>query len=126
MASPKVRVGVVDDNRSVAEIISEVLGSRDFECFDAYDGRGAIELAKSRRLDILILDFVLPDLDGLEVVRRLEALGVSVPTVMITGVGSDPPGGWKASPSVRAVIRKPFTAGELRRTVSEITGHELP
>ena len=126
MGGKKVRVGVVDDNRSVAEIISEVLGSRDFECFDAYDGRGAIELAKTRNLDILILDFALPDIDGLEVVRRIEAMGKSLPTVIITGMGSDPPGGWSSTSSVRAVIRKPFTAGELRRRVAEITGHVLP
>ena len=126
MTGRKKRVGVVDDNRSVAEIISEVLGNRDFECFDAYDGRGAVELAKTKNLDILILDFILPDLDGLEVVRRIEAMGLSIPTVMITGMGTDPEGGWKSSPMIRAVIRKPFTAGELRHRVFEITGHEAP
>jgi DNA-binding response OmpR family regulator len=125
MARDKIRVGVVDDNRSVAEIVSEVLGNRDFECFDAYDGRGAIELARTRKLDLLILDFMLPDLDGLEVVRQLEASGVSVPTIIITGRMKDPPGGWKL-PSIRAVIRKPFSGGELRRCVAEVTGHELP
>lgn len=122
----KIRVGVVDDNKSVAEIISEILGSRDFECFDAYDGRGAIEMVKARDLDLLILDFVLPDLSGLEVVRTLEGLGFKIPTIIITGAAKEPPGGWAISPSVRGVIRKPFSGSELRRKVAEVTGRELP
>lgn len=126
MSAEKLRVGVVDDNRSVAEIISEVLGNRDFECFDAYDGRGAIELARGRQLDLMILDFVLPDLDGLEVVRRLADIGFAIPTIMITGTPDDPPGGWLANANVKAVIRKPFTGGELRHAVSRVTGRDLP
>ena len=126
MAPVKLRVGVVDDNRSVAEIISEILGSRDFTCHDAYDGRGAIELAEKHDLDLLILDFSLPDIDGLEVVRRIEALGKRVPTIMITGAVEDPPSGWEVSPLVRAVMRKPFSGSELRTKVAEVTGRELP
>lgn len=126
MPSPKLRVGVVDDNRSVAEIISEILGSRDFTCFDAYDGRGALELVEKHELDLFILDFLLPDVDGLEVVRRVEAMGKKVPTIIITGASRDPPEGWGVSPLVRAVMRKPFSGKELRRKVSEVTGRELP
>ncbi|HEX9709088.1 MAG TPA: response regulator [Candidatus Thermoplasmatota archaeon] len=126
MARPKLRVGVVDDNRSVGEIITEILGNRDFECFDAYDGRGAIEVARTRRLDLLILDLKLPDIDGLEVIRTLEGEGLHVPTLVITARAEDPAGGWKAHPTVRGVLRKPFSGGELRRAVAEITGRELP
>lgn len=126
MAPPKLRVGVVDDNRSVAEIISEILGSRDFECFDAYDGRGAIEMVKSRQLDLLILDFALPDMDGLSVLRSLDALGFKIPTIMITGVAREPEGGFEITPWVRGVVRKPFSGSELRRKVAEVTGREIP
>lgn len=127
MAKPrKLRVAVVDDNRSVAEIISEILGNRDFTCFDAYDGRGALELAKREALDLMILDYMLPDMDGLAVVRGLEALGKQVPVLLVTGVQSDPPGGWMISPLVKAIVRKPFLASELRTKVAEVAGRELP
>ena len=126
VANAKIRVGVVDDNRSVAEIITEILGGRDFVCHDAYDGRGALELCKSRELDLLILDYILPDLSGLEVVKRLAADGKKVATIIITAASEEPPGGWKSLPNVKAVVRKPFTGSELRRAVSEVTGRELP
>ena len=125
MAASKLQVGVVDDNRSVAEIISEILGTRDFTCFDAYDGRGAIEMVKAHALDLLILDFILPDVDGLQVLRTLEAHGFKVPTILVTGA-LEPPDGFGASPLVRAVLRKPFTGSELRRMVAEVTGRALP
>src|SRR5258706_16477968 len=118
MASRKLKVGVVDDNRSVAEIITEILGGRDFECFDAYDGRGAVALCKSHDLDLLILDYMLPDLDGLEVVRRVEASGKRIPTIIITAADKEPPSGWGISPLVRGVVRKPFSGSELRKKVA--------
>jgi DNA-binding response OmpR family regulator len=126
MGTRKLKVGVVDDNRSVAEIITEILGGRDFVCYDAYDGRGAVELCRTHDLDLLILDYLLPDFDGLEVVRRIEASGKGVATLIITAAGKDPPGGWGFSSLVRGVVRKPFTGSELRAKVSEVTGRELP
>lgn len=126
MSAPKLRVGVVDDNRSVGEIVTEILGSRDFQCFDAYDGRGALDLVRSRELDLLILDLKLPDIDGLDVIRTLEKEGKKVPTLVITARAEDPEGGWKAMASVRHVLRKPFSGGELRRAVAEITGRDIP
>lgn len=122
----KLRVGVVDDNRSVAEIITEVLGNRDFECFDAYDGRGALDLVAQKNIDLLILDFLLPDVDGYEVVRQLESKGKTVPTLIITGAPKEPPEGWASLPSVRGVIRKPFTGAELRRAVYDLAGLPPP
>lgn len=126
MAPPKLRVAVVDDNRSVGEIVTEILGNRDFECFDAYDGRGALDLVRSKELDLLILDLKLPDIDGLEVIRTLEKEGKDLPTLVITARAKDPEGGWKKYPSVAHVLRKPFSGGELRRAVAQITRRELP
>jgi CheY-like chemotaxis protein len=126
VAAGKIRVGVVDDNRSVAEIITEILGTRDFVCHDAYDGRGALDLVRSKELDLLILDYLLPDFNGLEVLKKIQGLGRDIPTIIITAANDEPAGGWKAIPLVRGVVRKPFTGGELRRMVAEVTGRDLP
>jgi len=126
MATNKLRVGVVDDNRSVAEIVTEILGTRDFVCLDAYDGRGAIDLVSSKNLDLLILDLKLPDIDGIDVIKALENKGKAVPIIVITARAEDPSGGWAKLPSVKGVIRKPFTGAELRRLVAEVTGRAIP
>ena len=126
MEPRKLTVAVVDDNRSAAAITPEQLGSRDFACFDAYDGRGAVELAATHALDVLILDVELPDMDGGEVLRRIEELGLRVPTILVAGEGEEAPKGWASSPLARAVVQKPFTAGELRGKVAEVLGVALP
>jgi two-component system OmpR family response regulator len=66
-----VRVLVVDDEPSLAELLSSVLRFEGWEVQTAADGQGAIRAARDFRPDAVILDVMLPDLDGLEVLRRL-------------------------------------------------------
>jgi two-component system, OmpR family, response regulator len=66
-----VRVLVVDDEPSLAELLSSVLRFEGWEVQTAADGQGAIRAARDFRPDAVILDVMLPDLDGLDVLRRL-------------------------------------------------------
>jgi two-component system OmpR family response regulator len=66
-----VRVLVVDDEPSLAELLSSVLRFEGWEVQTAADGQGAIRAARDFRPDAVVLDVMLPDLDGLEVLRRL-------------------------------------------------------
>ena len=66
-----VRTLVVDDEPSLAELLSSVLRFEGWEVRTAADGRGAVRAAREFRPDAVVLDVMLPDLDGLEVLRRL-------------------------------------------------------
>jgi two-component system, OmpR family, response regulator len=66
-----VRVLVVDDEPSLAELLSSVLRFEGWEVQTAADGQGAIRAARVFRPDAVVLDVMLPDLDGLDVLRRL-------------------------------------------------------
>jgi two-component system, OmpR family, response regulator len=66
-----VRVLVVDDEPSLAELLSSVLRFEGWDVRAAADGLGAVRAARDFRPDAVILDVMLPDLDGLEVLRRL-------------------------------------------------------
>jgi two-component system OmpR family response regulator len=66
-----VRALVVDDEPSLAELLSSVLRFEGWEVRTAADGRGAVRSAREFRPDAVVLDVMLPDLDGLEVLRRL-------------------------------------------------------
>ena len=66
-----VRVLVVDDEPSLAELLSSVLRFEGWEVQTAADGQGAIRAARDFRPDAVVLDVMLPDLDGLDVLRRL-------------------------------------------------------
>ena len=66
-----IRVLVVDDEPSLAELLSSVLRFEGWQVQTAADGQGAIRAARDFRPDAVVLDVMLPDLDGLEVLRRL-------------------------------------------------------
>ena len=68
-----VRVLVVDDEPSLAELLASVLRYEGWEVQTAGDGTGAVRTAREFRPDAVVLDIMLPDFDGLEVLRRVRA-----------------------------------------------------
>jgi two-component system OmpR family response regulator len=79
-----IRVLVVDDEQTLAELISMALRYEDWEVRSACDGNGAIRVAREFRPDIVVLDVMLPDIDGLEVLRRLRADTARIPVLFLT------------------------------------------
>ncbi len=83
-AVPEARVLVVDDEDSITDLVATALRYVGFEVAVAANGRQALERAATFRPELVVLDVMLPDLDGFEVVRRLRADGVRVPIVFLT------------------------------------------
>jgi two-component system response regulator ResD len=77
------RVLVVDDEAIVRDVLTRYLEKEGFQVDAAEDGEAALDLAARARPDIVVLDLMLPKIDGLEVFRRLRDLG-DVPVVMLT------------------------------------------
>jgi two-component system, OmpR family, response regulator ResD len=77
------RVLVVDDEAIVRDVLTRYLEKEGFQVEAAEDGEAALDLAARARPDIVVLDLMLPKVDGLEVFRRLRDLG-DVPVVMLT------------------------------------------
>ena len=75
-----VRVLVVDDEPSLAELLSSVLRYEGWEIRTAADGSTAVREAREFRPDAIVLDIMLPDFDGVEVMRRVRA---SLPDVCV-------------------------------------------
>lgn len=83
-ASDKRRVLVVDDEPSIVDAVATSLRYEGFEVDEATSGRAALASAQERPPDLIVLDVMLPDLDGLEVTRRLRADGIRVPILFLT------------------------------------------
>jgi DNA-binding response OmpR family regulator len=84
----RARVLLVDDEEIVRDVLSRYLEREGFRVDEAADGEAAVELARRDRPDIVILDLMLPKIDGLEVFRRLRS-GSDVPVVMLTARGEE-------------------------------------
>ena len=79
-----LRVLVVDDEVNIAELVSMALRYDGFEVRVAHTGSQAVAVAKELRPDAVVLDIMLPDLDGLEVLRRMRASDPDLPVVFLT------------------------------------------
>jgi two-component system OmpR family response regulator len=82
-----MRILIVEDEEHLARLISEVLGSYGYVAETALDGRSALTRALVEPFDLLIVDWMLPDVDGIQVIRRLRAAEVGVPVLMLTARG---------------------------------------
>jgi two-component system OmpR family response regulator len=78
------RVLVVDDEDSITQLVSTVLRYEGFEVETAHDGRTAVKRAAAFHPDLVVLDVMLPDLDGFEVYRRLAGGARRVPVLFLT------------------------------------------
>lgn len=79
-----LRILVVEDERRLARLIARVLGEEGYTAETAADGRTALSKALAEPFDLLVVDWMLPDLDGIEVIRRLRVAEMSVPVLMLT------------------------------------------
>jgi DNA-binding response OmpR family regulator len=109
------RILVVDDDPSVRALVRDVLELEGHAVSDVVDGYAALRAVAAERPDCVVLDVVMPGMDGHEVLGRLRATagGLELPVVMLTASADDDTAwrGW--SGGVDHVLGKPFDADEL-------------
>jgi DNA-binding response OmpR family regulator len=79
-----MRILIVEDEEHLADLLAEVLGREGHVATTASDGRSGLTRALSEDFDLLVVDWMLPDLDGVQVVKRLRSAEVRVPILMLT------------------------------------------
>ena len=84
MDTKRSRVLVVDDEPSIVDAVATSLRYEGFEVEEAMTGRAALSAAQERPPDLIVLDVMLPDMDGFDVIRRLRGGGARIPVVFLT------------------------------------------
>ncbi|MEU9145588.1 response regulator transcription factor [Streptomyces sp. NPDC048349] len=110
------RVLVVDDDPTVSEVVAGYLERAGFTVYRAADGPAALEAAARHRPDLVVLDLMLPGMDGLEVCRRLRARAggrPSLPVVMLTARGDEDDRILGLEVGADDYVTKPFSPREL-------------
>ncbi len=85
----KTRVLVVDDEPMVREVLTRYFEREGFDVADAADGRLALEHIEGSVPDLVLLDLMLPEVDGYEVFRRLRSASATTPVIMLTARGEE-------------------------------------
>lgn len=113
---------VVDDDEDVRTLLVESLSFAGYEVRDAADGAAGLALMASRRPDLLLIDYIMPGLNGAEVVKLARCRGFDMPVIFATGYANtralDAAIGSKAT-----VLAKPFSLRELQQAVDAALGH---
>jgi len=110
---------VVDDEKKIVQVARDYLEHAGFSVLAAYDGKSALASARSARPDLIVLDLGLPDVDGLDVTRRLRQ-DSSVPIIMLTARGEETDKLVGLELGADDYITKPFSPKELVARVRTI------
>jgi CheY-like chemotaxis protein len=115
------RVLVVDDDPAIATTFSAILRGEGYEVATAGTGAEAIHLARERAFDLIVLDLVMPGMDGLATLERLRAVAPRVP-VVILAADVEPAGEVAARGlGAAAVLLKPPDIAKLLTLADELT-----
>jgi DNA-binding response OmpR family regulator len=122
----KKTVMIVDDSRTIAWILRETLESLGYRVRCAYSGEDALDILEDQRPDLVILDVMLPHMDGLEVLSRIKGSSetCSIPVIMLTANGNseDVLKGYRLGADY--YIIKPFKQSELIHGIQLVLGRE--
>ena len=108
-----MRILVVEDESKMADLIRRVLVAERHVVDVAGDGVTAIALADSAEYDVIVLDRMLPDIDGLSILRLLRTKGVRTPVLLLTALGSVEERIAGLDAGADDYLPKPFSFGEL-------------
>lgn len=124
MSSNRPRVLIADDDRDILELVAFRLGHAGYETVTADDGAEALRLAREQQPDLVVLDVMMPKLDGYEVMRalRTDQATRGTPVILLTARAqeSDVSRGFEAGAD--DYVRKPFSPQELTARVQAILG----
>ncbi|MSO30691.1 MAG: response regulator transcription factor [Acidobacteria bacterium] len=115
LSPPRATALVVEDEAGISELVSLHLGLEQVKCVQAMDGTEALRFAREQRFDVIILDLMLPGIDGLTLCRtiRREAPNADVPILMVTARSEESDTVLGLESGADDYLAKPFSMREL-------------
>ena len=114
------KVLVADDEAHILHVVSMKLRNAGLEVITAVDGEEALELCLSEQPSLLITDFQMPYLSGLELCKKLREAGQNIPAILLTARGFDIEPGEMADAGIASVLAKPFSPREVLSVVHRL------
>ncbi len=113
---------VADDESHIRHVVSMKLTNAGFRVLTACDGQEALEIAQQEPLDLLITDYHMPQLSGLELCQRLksDAATAGIPAILLTARGYNLEKGDTDRSGILMMLSKPFSPRQLLATVNDV------
>jgi len=120
------RILIVDDNKTIRTMVAEYLGARGYDVLQATDGIQGLEYGLSSDANLIILDVVMPGIDGVRLCKLLREKGVTTPIIMLTEKSTirDKEAGYGVG--VDDYLAKPFSPRELELRIESLQKRAQP
>jgi two-component system cell cycle response regulator DivK len=113
------RVLVVEDNSKNLKLVRDVLTYSGFEVIEATSGEDGVRLAQETTPDLILMDLLLPGIDGAEALRRIRSTGNQVPVVAVTAFAMNNDRGQAFEAGFDGYVEKPISVTALSQQVSD-------
>src|SRR6185369_16180532 len=114
----KPRILIVDDEERMVGVVAAALGRAGWECEGCASGEAALAALEARGADAVVTDWKMPQMDGIELLRRLHARRTGLPVILLTAYASVPSAVAAMREGAFDYVTKPFDNDELRATVA--------
>ena len=115
----KPSILIVDDDEVMQETLSDVLRKRGYEIFSVGSGNGALPMIKKNVIDLVLLDMRLPDIDGLEVLKKIKEFDTEILVIMMTAYSDVQTAVSAMKSGAYDYINKPFELEELKLLIEK-------
>ncbi len=120
--SAKRKILVVDDSQFITAAVGKTLRENGYDVIEANNGFLAIDKARTDSPDCILLDLLMPEIDGLEVLARLKKQGMTIPVIILTADIQDTTKKRCLEAGAADFLNKPPKAEEMLSAIKRLTG----
>jgi CheY-like chemotaxis protein len=106
--SKSTSILVVDDNPSMTKTLADILDVKGYEVHAAYSGAEALKILRNKRVDILLTDVIMPDMDGVALFRETKKIRPNLITFLMTAYAADDIIQQGMAEGIKTVLTKPL------------------
>lgn len=116
-----MKILIVENEKMISDAVCKILEDAGFYTDAVYDGEDALYYIEEAKYDLIILDIMLPRIDGTEILKRVRAMGNNTPILMLTAKNTIPDKVLGLNSGADDYMTKPFDADELLARVGALT-----
>jgi two-component system response regulator HydG len=117
-STPRAQILVVDDDKTMRDACLQILSRQGYHVEEAASARQGMGLLERSSFDVILLDLVMPDLDGLETLKKIKSVDSDCEVIIITGYGSIPTAVEAMKAGAFHFLSKPFAPDDLRAAIT--------
>lgn len=116
-----MKVLIADDDRLARALLADLLSELGHSVVQAENGADAVALAEREAPDVVVIDFLMPRLSGLDAVRAMRARGLRAPALLLTAISDGSVRRVEGADAVDLVLEKPVSRRALERALARVT-----